>query len=284
MLYSVSEVGFLMPATSRALTQILEKLEAAKHASGHVLLTGESGVGKDYLARYLYRACSLRAIAVMFAGDAAGPLRIPSHLRWLHLRNLEELSADHQLELLSTLHSHKNLRVVATAGPSLFHLVRTGGFRADLYHRLSRCHLMVPPLRERRTDVARLVEEFATEWSKRMNLSKIFAPSAVRHLETLHWPGNASQLKNVVFHALGETETTKVGGQLVRSLDLPFLESSREFYSLKKRLEKAKKDHIVSVLRQSRSLRQAARFLEISPQSLLRAMSALNIDHSLQKE
>ena len=95
-----------------------------------------------------------------------------------------------------------NVRFLAATNRSLSGLVKAGGFRADLYYRLSPVLITVPPLRERREDILPIAESFLQSRRFMRNTHKFFDPAAQRALQAYAWPGNVRELRNVVERGL----------------------------------------------------------------------------------
>jgi len=226
---------------SPQLAEVVRLAHRAAVGDAKVLITGESGVGKDLLAREIH-TYSPRAngpyIAVNCAGltetlleselfghvkgsftgayrDKVGKLE-QAHGGTLFLDEVGEMSLRMQALLLRFLEqgelqrvgSHDrarfvDVRVVAATNRNLGERVAAGEFREDLLYRLRVIHIHVPPLRERRTDIRPLVEHFAAARRR----AGQFSPEALTLLERYRWPGNVRELQNVVeqavWHATG---------------------------------------------------------------------------------
>src|SRR3989454_10209362 len=210
-------------------------LTAAKRiAAGHlkVLITGESGVGKDLVARYIHTQ-SPRAqapfVAVNCAGlsetlleselfghvrgsftgahrDKVGRLQMANH-GTVFLDEVGEMSPRMQALLLRFLENGEiqqvgsdsivtraDVRVVAATNRDLGRMVLDGQFREDLLYRIKVAHLHVPPLRERREDIPALVEHAIG----RLGSHCAITPDAMQVLQRYPWPGNVRELQNVV--------------------------------------------------------------------------------------
>jgi len=96
--------------------------------------------------------------------------------------------------------THKvNLRVVAATNSDLKKAIQTGAFREDLYYRLNVIHIHMPPLRERREDIAILVAKFLSESAKKNGrVTPLITPEALEALESYLWPGNIRELQNLM--------------------------------------------------------------------------------------
>jgi len=225
---------------------------AARVASGHakVLITGESGAGKDLVARFIH-AKSSRAtrpfVALNCAGvsetlleselfghvrgsftgahrDKVGLFQL-AHRGTVFLDEVGEMSLRMQALLLRFLENGEvkpvgselvsakvDVRVIAATNRSLPDLVARGLFREDLMYRIMVVHLEVPPLRKRREDIRTLVAHVID----RDQLSLAIADEAMAALERYHWPGNVRELQNVV-----EQLAWLTGGDSIDVEDLP---------------------------------------------------------------
>ena len=224
---------------------------AARVAAGDakVFLTGESGVGKDLIARYIH-ARSPRAarpfVAVncaaftetlletelfghtrgSFTGayrDRPGLLQL-AHRGTIFLDEVGEMSLRMQSHLLRFLESGEiqtvggagssqvDVRVITATNRNLAERVATGQFREDLLYRIKVIHLHIPPLRERREDIRALVERAIARSGRPIRLTQ----EALKALERYRWPGNVRELQNVVERLVWMSATDEVALQ-----DLP---------------------------------------------------------------
>ncbi len=228
-----------MPSRARPVIIAGRKMQelfafASRVAAGDakVLITGESGAGKDVLARHIH-AHSLRAggefVAVNCAGLAESLLEseLFGHLKGsftgayrdkrgkvqladggtLFLDEVAEMSPRMQGLLLRFLESGEiqpvgsdtvsarvDVRVIAATNRDLAQMVAAGAFREDLLYRLRVIHLHVPPLRERREDIEPLARHFLARTGRQVTLTE----EAWQALERYHWPGNVRELQNVI--------------------------------------------------------------------------------------
>jgi DNA-binding NtrC family response regulator len=217
--------------------------QAAKIAStdGIVLLTGESGSGKDYLARWIHNQ-SLRSSSPYFAVNCAalsaelaeselfgheagsftgargrkrGMLELAEGGTLL-LNEIGELPLPLQSKLLTFLDTRSFLRVggersitvdarlMAATHRDLGDEASQGRFLEPLYHRLNVFNIKIPPLRERAEDMPILVDTLIAQLAKQMQLSEVpvLDPSLVQGLNAYKWPGNVRELRNVIERAL----------------------------------------------------------------------------------
>ncbi|MFO0589051.1 MAG: sigma 54-interacting transcriptional regulator [Polyangiaceae bacterium] len=205
-----------------------------------VLITGETGSGKEVLAERLHERSPrkdkplvrLNCAALseqLFESELFGHERgaftgavatKPGLLETAHggtvfLDEVGELSPSMQVKLLRVLERREVLRVgglkpiaidvrfVSATHRDLTEMVKAGQFRADLYFRLNGITLTVPPLRERRDEIAKLAREFAADAAKSANLPVLDLPrDTLTALSRYHWPGNIRELRNVMERAV----------------------------------------------------------------------------------
>jgi DNA-binding NtrC family response regulator len=224
---------------SKAMEDLVALAESAARADSTVVITGESGTGKDVLARFIH-ARSSRADSPMIAVNCAAlpePLfesEFFGHERGaftgatttkrglieaadgstLFLDEVGEMPAQIQVKLLrfleegrfrrvgSTRDRESDVRVIAATNRNLAEDVQRGRFRADLFYRLNVISLHVPPLRRRREDTPALVEHFLTVFRERFNRPALdLSDEARRRLSAYDWPGNVRELRNALERA-----------------------------------------------------------------------------------
>jgi formate hydrogenlyase transcriptional activator len=240
---------------SPALREALDRMERVGPTDTAVLLTGETGTGKELMVRVLHRrsrraarpmvAVNLAAIpealvASELFGHEQGAFTGASQRRigrfemadrsTLFLDEVGELSHDMQVALLRALQEGEferlgasqtrkvDVRLITATNRDLDQAVEDGKFREDLYYRLSVFPIHLPPLRERREDVALLAPYFLDRIAARIGrkFSNI-EPSSLERLEAYSWPGNIRQLQNVIEHSaiLSDGATLEVPANLL---------------------------------------------------------------------
>jgi DNA-binding NtrC family response regulator len=224
---------------SKAMEGLVALAETAARADSTVVITGESGTGKDVLARFIH-ARSQRADTPMLAVNCAA---LPETLfeseffghergaftgatstkrglieaadsSTLFLDEVGEMPLQTQVKLLrfleegrfrrvgSTRDREADVRVVAATNRNLAEDVTAGRFRADLFYRLNVISLHVPPLRQRRDDIPALVEHFLTLFRERFNRPALDLSQEARERLGAHdWPGNVRELRNTLERA-----------------------------------------------------------------------------------
>lgn len=234
-----SESQSFMIGQSVALEQVKELIDAVADSDMTVLVLGESGSGKELVARAIHdqshRAkrnfvavdcCTLQESlfeSELFGherGSFTGADRKKQGLiegasgGTLFLDEIGEISPALQAKLLRVLETGhfrrvggtkdliSDVRIVAATNRDLKAMSENGEFRADLYYRLEAFTIYTPPLRERREDVPFLVEHFIRNHDFSMRLKKTVTKEAMRKLIAYDWPGNVRELKNVVERAI----------------------------------------------------------------------------------
>jgi len=237
--------------TSAATTALREELERVARSDAKVLITGESGVGKELVARMIH-ACSTRAHAPFVPVNCAG---LPETLLeselfgyvkgsftgayrdrpgkfeaadggTVFLDEIGEMTLRMQGILLRFLETGElqkvgadrvgstvNVRILAATNRDLRELVTQGMFREDLFYRLNIIHIRVPPLRERKEDIPALVDHFLKR-AVAANKARLTGldPMAMKALMEYRWPGNIRELENVI-ERLGVTCRQSMAGR-----------------------------------------------------------------------
>src|SRR5205809_1571743 len=222
---------------SRQIVELRQEIERVARSDAKILITGESGVGKEVVASCIHSnspRANLSFIAVNCGGlpetlleselfghvrgsftgayrDKPGKLEL-AHDGTVFLDEIGEMTLRMQGLLLRFLETGElqkvgadgggrlvNVRIIAATNRNLRDLIAQGAFREDLFYRLNVIHLEVPPLRERRDDIAVLVEYFVQLFARDSGCAiKGITPEAMHILSRYSWPGNVRQLANVV--------------------------------------------------------------------------------------
>lgn len=223
------------------LGQVMHKVHQVAPLSSLVLLTGETGVGKEIIANAIHELslfkdgpfikvnCGAIPDTLMDSelfGHAKGAftgalaykrgLFERAHRGTIFLDEIGELPLNAQVRLLRILQEKEfepvggtksikvNIRIIAATHQDLENMVLQGRFRQDLYYRLKVFPIHIPPLRERKEDIPALVEHIIRKKSRPMGLAKYpaLANEAIAHLKAHNWPGNVRELENTVERAM----------------------------------------------------------------------------------
>jgi DNA-binding NtrC family response regulator len=242
-------LGMTAVVASPGMLRLLETVERVARAHATVLITGESGSGKELIARAVHHysprssrpwvdlSCAALPEHLLeselfgydkgaFSGaDASKPgLFELAHQGTLFLDEIGELDPKMQVKLLRVLDGvpyyrlggvrkvSADVRVVAATNQDLERAVHEGRFRNDLYHRLSQLTLHVPPLRERREDIAPLARHVLAQHDPQRSFNR----RALQVLELRPWPGNVRELRNTIIKA-----AVMASGSEIDAADLP---------------------------------------------------------------
>jgi formate hydrogenlyase transcriptional activator len=300
---------------SPALKSVLQQVEMVAPTDSTVLIQGETGTGKELIARAIHNSSSRRNGPFITLNCAAIPATlIESELfgyergaftgavaqrigrfeaangGTLFLDEIGEITPDLQVKLLRVLQeqeferlgssrtTHVNVRVVAATNRDLTQMIEEKHFRADLFYRLSVFPIHVPALRDRREDIPALVRYFVTKYGEQMNKLVDEIPAETMDAMVAHdWPGNIRQLQNFVEHGV------------IISLGAVFQPPLNQLQSRnttpakdRKTLEDAMREHILQALDQTRWVvggrHGTAAYLGVARTTLLAKMRRLGIE------
>jgi transcriptional regulator with PAS, ATPase and Fis domain len=241
-------------ARSSGMREAVSLAERVSSTDANVLITGESGTGKDVLASFIHSK-SARAAQPLVKIDCATlpgelleaelfgyergaftgatdskPGRFEAaHKGTIVLDEIAHLSTDAQAKLLRVIETHEferlggrktiklDVRLIALTNVDLAEAVKAGRFREDLFYRLDVIHVRVPPLRERQEDLSRLIKYFLKQYATKhgRRIESVSAP-ALALLHAYDYPGNARELANVV-----ERAVIVANGKRLEEEDLP---------------------------------------------------------------
>jgi two-component system response regulator PilR (NtrC family) len=238
----------------RAVTDIIERIASARTT---ILITGESGTGKERVARAIHERSDRRGKPCLVVNCGALPEALMESELFGHekgaftgatgrhvgifreadggtvmLDEIGELSLPLQVKLLRVLQERKvkpvgashevpiDVRVLAATNRDVEAAVGAGTFRQDLYYRLNVIRLELPPLRERKEDLAALTERFVQRFSSEMGKDvRVLTPDAMRALERYNFPGNVRELENIIERAVALAGSRAIGlGDLPREV------------------------------------------------------------------
>ena len=244
--------------SGEAMRRVMAQIERVAASESRVCILGETGTGKELVARTLHERSPRREGAFVTLNCAAVPAELieselfghekgaftgaagrhrgkfeQAHRGTLFLDEIGDMPLAMQAKLLRVLEGGEvervggdspvavDVRVVVATHRNLEELVRQGKFRQDLYHRIYVFPLVLPPLRERQEDVPTLVEHFSRQVAAQNGWKPMnFEPAAIEELQRYAWPGNVRELRNVVERVLLLAVNDSVDAATVR-LALP---------------------------------------------------------------
>lgn len=225
-----------MIGSSAAFRTMISQLDKVTKSNGRVMLTGPAGCGKELAARYIHTN-SNRASAPFVTVNCAGvaPDRMEevlfgretaergvepglleeAHGGIIYFDEVADMPEGTQSKILRVLVDQQfqrvggndtvrvDLRVISSTSRNLEEAIAAGTFRQELYHRLNVVPIAVPSLEERREDIPELAETFIAEMNASQGLAlRQLSEDAIALMQTMHWPGNVRQLKNLIERVL----------------------------------------------------------------------------------
>jgi transcriptional regulator with PAS, ATPase and Fis domain len=306
-------LGHTIVCNSQAMRNILDLAIRVARVDSTILIQGESGVGKDVVARLIHKA-SRRARAPFirincgaipenlleselfgyepgaFTGarreGKPGLLEL-AHRGTLFLDEIAELPLSLQVKLLNVLQDGEvtrlggirpvsvDLRLIAATNKNLDSLVKKGLFRADLYYRLNVVPITIPSLRERRSDIPALIIHFLRKYNEKYKLNKSIAADAMEYLVNYKWPGNVRELANLI-----ERLVVINAHDNITTKDLPtiFLQPGRNLHpGFTEKGFGSEKELIEELYNRLRSTRKVAEALGVHQSTVVRKMKKYNI-------
>ena len=300
---------------SNELKYVLFKVQKVAPTDATVLILGETGTGKELIARAIHHGSPYRDRPLIKVDCAVlSPNLIESELfghekgaftgavlrkvgrfelahgSTIFLDEIGELPLGLQPKLLRVLQSGEferlgssrtlkaEVRIIAATNRKMEDEVRQGRFREDLWYRLNVFPITVPPLRQRQEDIPLLVQTFVARFAKKVGkkITKIPA-STMENLCQYRWPGNIRELENVIERAVINTSGSIL--TLVAPLDLS--EACSAPRVTKKTLEEVEREHILKILQETRGRvsgsKGAAAILELNPSTLRARLRKLGI-------
>lgn len=287
------------------MLDVFKTVEKAATADISVLITGETGTGKELIARALHRRSPRAKAAFIAVNCGAIPENLIEselfgHVRGaftgavatrqgkfqqanggtLFLDEIGELPVSLQVKLLRALQERVvmkvgdtkpervDIRIVAATNRDLEQEMRQGAFREDLYYRLNVINVHLPPLRERGDDVVVLAKYLLTKYAEELGSSvKGFTPNALIAVRKYDWPGNVRQLENRIKKAIVMSDKSLVGAE---DLDL-FPEALSPISTLTQAREDFQRRYILEVLERNNGNRtKTARDLGVDPRTIFR--------------
>ncbi|MES1199344.1 MAG: sigma-54 dependent transcriptional regulator [Pseudomonadota bacterium] len=246
-----------MIAEDPSMKQVIALADQVSASDASILITGESGVGKEVLARYVHKKSKRRDAPFIAVNCAA----IPEHLLeselfghekgsftgavarrigkfeeanggTLLLDEISEMDLRLQSKLLRAIQERVidrvgggkpvpvNIRILATSNRDLMQCVRDGEFREDLLYRLNVVNLRIPPLRERKEDLSALARFFIEKYARANDRpARRLSDDAMKQVFAHSWPGNVRELENAMHRAVLLANSEAIGADAIRAPD-----------------------------------------------------------------
>lgn len=303
---------------SNPLKDVFLRIQQIAPTDTTVLVLGETGSGKELVARAIHNASRRKDRLMVKVNCAALPSTLVeselfghekgaftsaqaqrvgrfelAHGNTLFLDEVGELPLESQAKLLRVLQdgeferlgssrtSKVDVRIIAATNRNLEDEVKKGRFRQDLWYRLNVFPITVPPLRQRKEDIPLLVIGFLDKFSRRLGKTiKRVPPNVMNTLQNYHWPGNVRELENVIERAVINTRGSSL--QLLDNLDTS--RAMEKAGTARMTLEEAERNYIVQVLEETNwrvsGPKGAASILGINHSTLRSRMRKLGIRRS----
>lgn len=312
---------------SEPIRQVLEFVRKVADSDSTVMIQGESGTGKELIARMLHfnsfrkdrplvpvncGAIPENLLESELFGHEKGSFTGATHARMgrfemanggtIFLDEIGEMSLPLQVKLLRVLQErafervggnrtiHIDVRVVAATNQDLEKLVDEKRFRQDLFYRLNVIPVVIPPLRDRRSDIPLLIEHFLARFNRSKHTAVAgLAPEALRLLTEYDWPGNIRELENlierlVVLKKEGTIDAADLPEKIFRKASAPevkeqFIRFSEEGINLSREVELYENQLIVEALRKANGITsRAAQLLHLNRTTLVEKLKRKGVD------
>ncbi len=299
---------------SRVIRHVRGQIARSAPAGLNVLITGETGTGKELIARLIHDSSPRRSAPFVIVNCAAIPkdlfeselfgyekgaftgadhaskgLLTEAHGGTLFLDEVGDLSLENQARILRVVEqrtfrrigageeSRVSLRIVAASNKDLASSVKAGVFREDLFHRLAGFEIVVPPLRERPSDVPLLVDHFLSLVKDRAKRPITgITEEAIGLLQSRAWSGNVRELRNCILRTVALARGNVI--QAPDILNAMGRNGGDALFEPELSLAAAEKKHIEDVLRMcGGSIREAAKHLQIARSTLYAKIAEYNI-------
>jgi two-component system nitrogen regulation response regulator NtrX len=314
---TISEKSEIIGENHR-IVSLKDKIKMAATSQGRVIIFGESGSGKELVARALHEGSDRRNKSFIEVNCAAIPHELIeselfghekgsftgafeskkgkfelAHEGTLFLDEIGDMSPITQAKVLRVTETQEfqkvggskkikvDVRIIAATNKDLEEEIKKGNFREDLYFRLNVIPLEVPPLRERKSDIPLLVEYFLKQLARQLGQKKKrVSKSTLRYLMDYSWPGNVRELKNTIERYVIMTPSDTIDIKEIQSFK-GIKPDYLSYKTLREAREKFEKDFILKKLQGNNwNVSKTAEELEIERSNLHRKIKALGIETS----
>lgn len=307
---------------SNKMKQILNRAKKVSFYDTSVFITGETGVGKDLIAKYIHNVGSRKKQRFIEVNCSAIPQTLMESEFFgyepgaftgalkkgkkgifeladkgtIFLDEIGELPIELQAKLLKVIQNKEirkiggnedikvDVRIITATNRNLQEMVEIGEFREDLYYRLNVIPIIIPPLRDRKEDVLPLLLHFIEQNNILYNEKKMFSSESIATLYKYNWPGNVRELKNLV-----ERVFILSKGKEIQKDELPDKVFSKVNYgnvidstvigdeSLTTLIENYEKAILINAIEKTKTYKDAALVLGITPSTFTRKVQKYNI-------
>jgi two-component system response regulator AtoC len=296
-------------AKSPKMLQIFELIKIVAPTNATVLITGETGTGKEVVARAIHHQSQRRNKPFIATSCAALPESLleselfghekgsftgaverkigkfeAAHKGTLFLDEIGEINANTQIHLLRALEEKKitrigsneeitvDVRVITASNKDLRTLAVEGKFREDLYYRLKVVSINLPPLKDRREDILPLAEHFLKKYTEENNKNPIqLSQEVIEFMLNYSWPGNVRELENMIEHGVILSKNN-----IITLAELP-QDIIQPLFTEEKTIEAITRNHILNVLEDTKgNITKAAKILGIRRMTLYNKLKKYN--------
>lgn len=303
-------------SSSRAMEIVKRLADKAAQYDSNVLITGESGVGKGVLLRYIQSHSLRKDKPIVTLNCAAIPeplfeselfgyepgsftgaskqgkkgLLDLADKGTLFLDEVGDLSLSNQAKLLSVIQERSyiavggleqktcDVRIIAATNKRLDEMVAEGTFREDLFYRLTVFPIHIPPLRERKDDIVTLTRHFLENKNRAYGLAKEFSGDILRAMYLMDWPGNARELENYVERLLLTSDSDYITLDDMKALDAGTAFHSPGNLSYQDMIDQHEIDLLNKMLSEDRSIRNLSKKYQINESTLRKKLKRFEIE------
>jgi DNA-binding NtrC family response regulator len=304
---------------SEQILKVKQAIAQAAKTNVRVFIYGENGTGKELVARMIYKNSERKDKPFVDINCAAIPEDLieselfghekgaftgaierrigkfeQANRGTLFLDEICDMSLSTQAKVLRVIEEQQltrvggtekiaiDVRIIAATNIDPLQAIKEGKFREDLYYRLNVIPIIMPPLRERITDIPLLLDHFLKKTIEANQLEpKVFTSAAIELLSQYNWPGNVRELKNVVERLVILTNDTKIDVDHVREGLFNFIQEKEEDFpglDLRSARREFEKNYIIKALKQfDKNISKTAKFLGMERTHLHKKIKSLNI-------